>query len=108
MATGSEWYEHFAYKYGANNVDRVSGSGRTIDWPSELPLPATNSMIRVPPGPRSSSFVKQLESVAGARPSGGIAHHIQPLGIGGLDNGFTNGAWLFNPAHQLGHTPIVK
>lgn len=106
MATGSEWYEYYAGKYGAQNVDWVSGSGRTITWPSELPMPANSQMFRVPSPPRSSTFVSELESVAGPRPPGGIGHHNQPLGLHGVDNGATNGSWQFDPAHQNGHNPI--
>ena len=103
MATGAEWYDYFAGKYGAQNVDWVSGSGRTITWPTELPMPATTSMIRVPPPVRSGSFVRELESVAGPRPPGGIAHHNQPLGLGGIDDGALNGSWQISDPHADGH-----
>lgn len=103
MATGGEWYEYYAGKYGAQNVDWVSGSGRTIAWPSELPMPATTSMIRVPPLTRSGTFVRELESVAGPRPPGTIAHHTQPLGLGGVDNGALNGSWVYSGPHTVGH-----
>jgi hypothetical protein len=34
FATGSEWYEYYAQQNGGLNVEWVSGSGRTITWPS--------------------------------------------------------------------------
>jgi hypothetical protein len=103
FATGKEWYDYFADRYGAQNVDWVSGSGRTVSWPSELPRPGTSEMIRVPPANRSGAFVSQLQSVAGPRPSGAIAHHTQPLGLNGIDNGLINGSWIQDTAHLTGH-----
>lgn len=103
MATGKEWFDHFAGKYGAQNVEWTSGSGRTISWPSQLPRPATSEMIRVPPPGRSSAFVPQLESVAGPRPFDAIAHHTQPLGLNGVDNGLVNGSWVLRTPHNVGH-----
>lgn len=106
FATGKEWYDYFAGKYGAQNVEWTSGSGRTLAWPSELPMPANTEMLRVPPGPRSSSFVSDLESVAGPRPVDAIAHHTQPLGLNGADNGLINGSWVDAAAHQTGHGAV--
>jgi hypothetical protein len=106
-ASGSEWYDYFVEQYGAENVEWLSGSGRTIEWPSELPRPATSQMFRVRPERGSSAtFARELESVAGPRPDGAVAHHNQPLGLNGADNGATNGSWQFNPAHQNGHNVI--
>ncbi len=51
FATGQEWYQYYAQRYGARNVEWVSGSGRTITWPSQLPLPANIVMVRVRPPP---------------------------------------------------------
>lgn len=106
LITGKDWYDYLSETYGAQNVEWTSGSGVTITWPSELPLPATTEMIRVPPGPRSPSFPSDLETVAGPRPPNGIAHHTQPLGLGGPDDGFSNGSWVDAAAHQAGHTAI--
>jgi hypothetical protein len=103
MATGKEWFDHFAGKYGAQNVEWTSGSGRTISWPSQLPRPAASEMLRVRPPLRSSTFTSELQSVAGPRPPSGIAHHTQPLGLNGADNGFLNGSWVFESPHQIGH-----
>jgi hypothetical protein len=33
-----------------------------------------------------------------------IAHHVQPLGLNGIDDGALNGSWEFKPFHQNGHT----
>ena len=107
LATGSEWYDYFAQRYGTQNVEWVSGSGRTITWPSELPLPANTQMFRVRPERGSSSrFAADLETVAGPRPPGAVAHHNQPLMLNGVDNGAVNGSWQFNPGHQAGHDII--
>ena len=106
FATGKEWYDYFAGKHGSQNVNWVSGSGRTVPWPRELPMPATTEMLRVAPGTRSSAFVSQLESVAGPRPTGAIAHHTQPLGLNGVDNGLINGSWVQGAAHQAGHSSV--
>jgi hypothetical protein len=106
FATGKEWYDHLAGQYGAQNVDWVSGSGKTMAWPSELPIPATTEMLRVAPGTRNPAFVSQVESVAGARPTGAIAHHTQPLGLNGVDNGLINGSWVQGAAHQAGHSAV--
>ena len=103
FATGSEWYDYYAGKYGAQNVDWVSGSGRTVTWPSELPMPLTTQMFKVPPPSRSSTFVSELESVAGPRPADAIGHHVQPLGLQGVDDGMVNGVWVSRPASQSGH-----
>jgi len=65
IVTGSEWYQHFATRYGAANVEWTSGSGRTLAWPRELPLPTNTQMFRVRPPKRSSTFITELESVAG-------------------------------------------
>ena len=51
-------------------------------------------------------FAEELERVAGPRPPGGIAHHNQPLGLNGVDDGATNGSWQVNPGHQAGHDLI--
>lgn len=106
FATGKEWYDYLAGRYGAQDVEWVSGSGRTIAWPSELPMPAATQMLRVAPGVRSSAFVSQLESAAGARPTGAIAHHTQPLGLNGVDNGLINGSRVQGSAHQAGHSAL--
>ncbi len=106
FATGSEWYDHLIQQHGSQNVEWVSGSGRTITWPNELPLPENSQMFRVRPPLRSSTFTRDLERVAGPRPTNGIGHHNQPLGLNGLDNGLNNGSWQFNPAHQNGHNII--
>ena len=103
FATGKEWYDYYAGKYGAQNVEWTSGSGRTLTWPRELPMPASTEMLRVSPGPRGSGFVFDLESVAGPRPLGAIANHTQPLGLNGVDNGLINGSWVDAAAHQAGH-----
>lgn len=107
FATGSEWYEYYAQQYGVANVEWVSGSGRTITWPSQLPLPANTQMFRVRPERGSPArFAAELETVAGPRPLGGIAHHNQPLMLNGIDNGAVNGSWQFSPFHQPGHNVI--
>lgn len=111
-ATGSEWYDYYAGTYGAQNVDWVSGSGRTISWPTGRPLPPdgiSTKMFRVAPERKpAAQFAAELESVAGPRPPGGIAHHNQPLGLNGLDNGAINGSWQFDPSHQTGHDLINR
>ncbi len=112
MATGREWYNALSATYGAGNVEWTSGAGRTIQWPSQLPLPAAGTrLFRVQPPVRSGSFVGDLTGVAGPRPPGAIAHHVTPLQLNGLDNGALNGAWVLEPAHQAGHgmlTPIIN
>jgi RHS repeat-associated protein len=107
FTTGSEWYEFFSQTYGAGNVEWTSGSGRTMAWPTELPLPTNTQMFRVRPAARSRAFVSDsdLETVAGPRPLEGIAHHNQPLGLNGVDNGVLNGSWQFE-LHQPGHDKI--
>jgi hypothetical protein len=107
FATGKEWYNYLAGKYGGQHVEWTSGSGRTVTWPSELPLPATTEMLRVRPVRGDPQvFAQQLESVAGPRPQGSIAHHVQPLGLNGVDNGAANGMWAFEPWHQPGHNSL--
>lgn len=103
MATGKEWYDNFVSQYGHENVEWTSGSGKTIDWPLELPMPAEIEMIRVPPPPRSYTFTSELTSVAGPRPTDAIAHHTQPLGLNGVDNGAINGSWVLEGPHTDGH-----
>jgi hypothetical protein len=52
-----------------------------------------------------------LTSVAGPRPLDTIGHHIQPLGLNGVDDGIVNGAWLQSAAHSAGHgalNPVVN
>src|SRR5690606_4577724 len=68
MATGREWFDYLASRYGAENVEWVAGSGRTATWPGGLPMP-TGTMFRTPSPVRSSQFVRDLESVAGPRPA---------------------------------------
>jgi hypothetical protein len=106
FATGKEWHDYFAGQNGAQSVDWVSGSGRTMEWPSELPMPATTEMLRVVPGKRSPEFIPQLESVAGLRPAGAIAHHNHPIGLNGMDNGAINGSWVLEAPHQAGHNTV--
>jgi hypothetical protein len=109
MATGNEWYEYLSKKYGPQNVEWISGSGRTVAWPKELPAPVADAqMYKVRPAPRCSSFVSELESVSGPRPTNAIAHHVQPLGLNGLDNGATNGAWVPPNRHRKGHAKLNK
>jgi hypothetical protein len=66
-------------------------------------MPQAKQMFKVPTGPRSSTFLSELESVAGPRPAGGIGHHVQPFSLQGVDNGAVNGAWVLDPAHTTGH-----
>ena len=87
----------------AQNVDWVSGSGRTVTWPSELPMPQATQMFKVRPPIRSSTFTSELESVAGPRPVDAVGHHVQPLGLQGVDNGEINGAWVPTTSSQTGH-----
>jgi hypothetical protein len=112
MATGREWYDYLAGKHGAGNVEWTSGSGRTITWPSELPLPDAGArLFRVRPAPRSTTFVDELTAVAGPRPPGHIAHHRQFLQLNGLDDGSVNGIWWPEAPHQTGHsltTPMLN
>jgi len=105
FATGKEWYDYLAAKYGAANVEWTSGSGRTVQWSSRLPLPGVNEMLRTRPLPRSSAFVKDI---MGPKPTGSVAHHKQFLGLGGPDNGTTNGAWVPYPDHVAGHAEMSE
>jgi hypothetical protein len=109
--SGREWYDYFAGKYGGQNVDWVSGSGRTIDWPAQLPVPTADRMFRVVPPDRSWSFVNELTSVEDSRPPDTIAHHVQFLQLNGVDNGAVNGAWVPADLHSAGHaitTPMIN
>jgi hypothetical protein len=106
MMTGKEWYDYFSSQYGAGNVEWVSGSGRTIQWPAQLPKPAATEMLRVRPPTRSGTFVPDLAAAAGPRPPGAVAHHVQPLFMGGLDSGTQNAAWAAEAAHQAGHASL--
>jgi len=109
--TGRQWYDYFASQYGAENIDWVSGSGRTITWPTELPVPTAHRMFRVPPAGRSGTFADELESVAGERPTDNVAHHVQFLQLNGVDNGAVNGAWVPDDLHSIGHaytTPMIN
>jgi RHS repeat-associated protein len=108
MATGKEWYDYLAGRYGSSNVEWVSGSGRTIQWPSQLPAPPASEMLRVRPPTRSGSFVPGLASAAGPRPAGAVAHHVKPLFMGGSDSGTTNAAWTAEAAHQAGHATLNR
>jgi len=111
FASGLEWYEHYVEQFGADRVDWTSGSGRTIDWPSELPRPNSSRLVRVQPPPRSPTFVAELEKAAGPRPPDAVAHHVDPLGLAGVDDGGVNGAWALRPSHKTGHakvTPIIN
>ncbi len=108
MATGKEWYDYLASRYGSSNVEWVSGSGRTIQWPSQLPAPPASEMLRVRPSTRSGSFVPDLTSAAGSRPAGAVAHHVKPLFMGGSDSGTTNAAWTAEAAHQAGHATLNR
>jgi hypothetical protein len=106
MATGREWYDNFVEQYGAENVEWVGGSGRTVPWPSEFDLPQGSMFRTRSPQPRSSSFIPELESVAGPRPPGSVGHHVKPLMCNGVDCGATNGAWVQEGAHVSGHNKI--
>ena len=109
--SGRQWYDYFAQNYGAQNVDWASGSGRTMNWPSELPVPTADRMFRVSPPERSSTFVNELIGAQGPRPQDAIAHHVQFLQLNGVDNGAVNGAWVPAVPHSAGHaytTPIIN
>ena len=108
MATGKEWYDYLAGRYGSSNVEWASGSGRTIQCPSQLPTPPATEMLRVRPPARSGSFVPDLATAAGPRPAGAVAHHVKPLFMGGSDSGTTNAAWTAEAAHQAGHATLNR
>lgn len=106
MGLGRGWDHNFVAQYGAENVEWTAGSGRTIEWRPELPVPE-GSMFRVrSPEVRSPQFISELESVAGPRPEDAIGHHVKPLMCGGADCGTTNGAWVQRPEHVGGHNAI--
>lgn len=109
--SGRQWYDFLAQKYGAQNVDWVSGAGRTIQWPGQLPVPTADRMFRVVPPERSSAFVSELINAQGPRPPDSIAHHVQFLQLNGVDNGAVNGAWVPRQPHGVGHgitTPFIN
>jgi len=110
MATGREWYDHLAQKYGAKNVEWTSGAGRTVEWPSTLPIPP-GQMFRVRPPARSPTFADELSEAAGPRPPGAHGHHNQPLFLNGVDNGAVNGSWQGGAGHAAGHgqlNPLIR
>ena len=108
FGTGAEWHEYLSEKHGAENVEWTSGSGRTVGWPKDLPRPSADRLVKVPPPPRSKTFVPELVETAGPRPPGAVAHHVDPIGLAGADNGRTNGAWLLEPSHQRGHGQLNR
>jgi hypothetical protein len=105
MGFGREWYDNFVSQYGPENIEWTGGSGRTVEWPSELPVPE-GPMYRVSSPSRSSKFVSELESVSGARPPDSVAHHVKPLMCNGADCGKTNAAWTPGADHTVGHNKL--
>lgn len=103
LLSGKEWHDYLASEHGRANVTWESGSGRTIDWPADLPRPAATEMLRVRPPARDAGFVGDLTATHGPRPPDSIAHHVQPLFMDGVDDAAANGAWLARPGHSTGH-----